>query len=154
CQVENTGGSTTYEVFSAEVDSVGGYHDVYLRFSGTGSQELFRLRRFRFSGRYNPATSVADASEARAVLSLSLKQNYPNPFNPATQITYSVAHHGFVSLKVLNLHGQEVETLFEGVRPMGNYTATFDGEGLASGLYICRLEAADFSASKKLMLLR
>lgn len=154
CHVENTGGSTTYNVFSAEVDSVGGSHDVYLRFLGAGAQELFRLRRFRFSGRYNPATSVADASEARAVLSFSLKQNYPNPFNPATQITYSVAHHGFVSLKVFNLRGQEVETLFEGIRPMGNYTATFDGEGLASGLYVCRLEAADFSASKKLMLLK
>ncbi|MCG3121296.1 MAG: hypothetical protein ALAOOOJD_04335 [bacterium] len=154
CHVENTGGSTTFKVFSADVDSVSGRHDVYLKFLGTGAQELFRIRSFRFSGQYNPRTAVDDATEAHAVRSFSLQQNYPNPFNPATQIAYSVARHGFVSLKVFNLQGQEVATLFEGVSPVGNYSATFDGKGLASGLYVCRLEAADFSASKKLMLLK
>lgn len=84
----------------------------------------------------------------------TLSQNYPNPFNPTTQIKYSVPKAGFVSLKVYNTLGQEVAILFSGNQQVGNYTATFNGAGLASGVYMYKLEAGDVSISKKFVLMK
>jgi hypothetical protein len=83
-----------------------------------------------------------------------LNQNYPNPFNPTTQIEYSVPQKGFISLKVYNLLGQEVATLFNGVQNTGNYVATFDGAGLASGVYLYQLQSANVSITKKFVLMK
>jgi hypothetical protein len=85
----------------------------------------------------------------------ALKQNYPNPFNPTTQISYSVAQTGFTTLKVYNVLGQEVATLFAGVAHAGQeYTATFDGSSFASGVYFYKLQAGNQMLVKKLMLLK
>lgn len=84
----------------------------------------------------------------------SLEQNYPNPFNPTTQIQYSVPKNGFVTLKVYNLLGEEVATLFSGARAQGNYVATFDGSKLASGVYFYRLQAGTTQITKKLVLMK
>ena len=83
-----------------------------------------------------------------------LGQNYPNPFNPTTVISYQLPVRSKISLKVDNLLGQEVATLFEGIRQPGNYTATFDGKGLASGVYLYCLRASNFMETKKLILLK
>ena len=83
-----------------------------------------------------------------------LKQNYPNPFNPTTQIEYSIPHASYVSLKVYDLRGKEVATLFEGARAAGDYSVTFDGNGYSSGAYIYRLQADGFVDIKKLVLLK
>jgi len=84
----------------------------------------------------------------------SLSQNYPNPFNPSTMIKYSIPQDGFVTLKVYNLLGQEVATLFEGEKHAGEYTVTFDGSKLSSGVYIYNLKSGNFSQTKKLMVLK
>ena len=84
----------------------------------------------------------------------SLSQNYPNPFNPVTKIKYSVPFSTFISLKVYNLLGQEVATLFEGEQKAGTHTVLFDGSGLASGVYYYRLETNDFAKTRKLLLLK
>ncbi len=83
-----------------------------------------------------------------------LDQNYPNPFNPTTTINYSVPRTGNVTLKVYNLLGQEVATLFAGVQQVGNHTAVFDGSRLASGVYFYKLEAGSNTMTKKLVLLK
>jgi hypothetical protein len=83
-----------------------------------------------------------------------LLQNYPNPFNSTTKITYSIPQNSFITLKVYNLLGQEVATLFDGMRQPGNYEAIFDGGELASSIYLYRLTANDFVETKKLILLR
>jgi alpha-glucosidase len=84
--------------------------------------------------------------------SFELGQNYPNPFNPSTQINYTVQQSGHIALKVFNLLGQEVATLFEGNHKPGNYEATFDGEHFESGIYFCQLKAENFVNTKKLIL--
>jgi len=84
----------------------------------------------------------------------SLSQNYPNPFNPTTQINYSIPKNGYVTLKVYNVLGQEVATLFEGNQKAGDYIATFDANRFASGVYFYRLEAGTFSTVKKMVLMK
>lgn len=72
---------------------------------------------------------------------LLLRQNYPNPFNPTTVISYSLPNDGPASMKVFDLLGREVTTLFNGPRKAGTYELRFDGSSLASGIYIYRLQA-------------
>jgi hypothetical protein len=84
----------------------------------------------------------------------ALKQNYPNPFNPSTQISYSVPTTGLVTLKVYNILGQEVVTLFSGVQTAGSYEKTFDGTKLASGVYFYHLQAGNQMLVKKMVMLK
>jgi hypothetical protein len=84
----------------------------------------------------------------------SLEQNYPNPFNPSTTIRFSVSEAGRVVLKVYNLIGQEVASLVNDVLPAGEYSTTFSGESLSSGIYVYRLTAGAFSATKSMILLK
>lgn len=83
-----------------------------------------------------------------------LSQNYPNPFNPATQIGYAVPERSRVSLRVYDVLGKEVATLFDGVRPAGEYVAEFNGKGLSSGIYFYRLVSGRFVETKKLVLMK
>jgi len=84
----------------------------------------------------------------------NLYNNYPNPFNPYTTISYDIPYTSYISLKVYNLLGQEVATLFEGIRQPGHYKVQFDGSNLSSGIYFCRLSADKFVATKKLILMK
>jgi hypothetical protein len=65
-----------------------------------------------------------------------------------------VPQTSYIRLKVYNLLGQEVTTLFEGLRQQGNYTTTFDGSGLSTGVYVYRMIAANFVDTKKTVLLK
>ncbi len=84
----------------------------------------------------------------------TLAQNYPNPFNPTTDIKFTVAKEGFVTLKVYDLLGKEVATLVNRNMITGGYTADFDASSLASGTYIYTLSVNGVSISKKMMLLK
>jgi hypothetical protein len=94
-------------------------------------------------------------NETKTVPSVfELSQNYPNPFNPITNIEYSVPVSDRVSLKVYNNLGQVVATLFEGHQKAGTYVTKFDASGLASGVYIYRLESSNAFLAKKLILMK
>jgi hypothetical protein len=83
-----------------------------------------------------------------------LHQNYPNPFNPSTKMGFSIKVASFTTLKVYDIVGREVASpVNERLQP-GSYQATFDGSGLASGVYLYRLQAGSFVETKKLLLLR
>jgi hypothetical protein len=84
----------------------------------------------------------------------SLEQNYPNPFNPVTIIRFEVPHKEYVSLKVYNILGSLVETLYEGELTPGTYKADFDASALPSGVYFYRLQSADFSYTRKMMVVK
>jgi hypothetical protein len=83
-----------------------------------------------------------------------LYQNYPNPFNPSTAINYELPVAGRVDLRVYDLLGREIATLVNEVKSAGSYTVRWDAQGLASGVYLYRLQAGQYSATKKLLLLR
>jgi hypothetical protein len=83
-----------------------------------------------------------------------LEQNYPNPFNAETVIRYQLSVNSFVSLKVYDLLGREVQTLVsEQFRP-GIYQVSWDASNLASGVYVYRLQAGDFAESKRMVLIK
>jgi hypothetical protein len=83
-----------------------------------------------------------------------LYQNYPNPFNPTTTIRYSVPKSGVVSLKVYDILGQQVKILFNEFKSIGRYEVDFNSAGLASGVYIYRLQVNGFNQSKKMIILK
>ncbi len=90
----------------------------------------------------------------------SLSQNFPNPFNPTTSLQFSVPKDGFVSLKVYDMLGQEVATLFAGEAKRGTYTLNWNGKDdsgnmVSSGSYIYRINAnGEFIQSKKMIFLK
>jgi len=83
-----------------------------------------------------------------------LQQNYPNPFNPTTQIDYSIPQRSDVTLKVYNVLGVEIATLFSGVQEAGKHIATFDATKLSTGVYFYRLQAGDLTLTKKMLLMK
>ena len=100
-------------------------------------------------------TSISDiASEKLNIQSYSLQQNYPNPFNPSTTIDYSIAKGGNVKLTVFNSIGRKVATIVDEYKPAGKYTIQFNGRSLASGIYLYRLEAGNYRAAKKFILMK
>jgi hypothetical protein len=111
----------------------------------------YKLRQIDFGG----TSSYSDIVEVDFVPeTFFLTQNYPNPFNPMTNIKFSVAKDGFVSLKVFNALGKEVKTLVNKNLVAGQYDVTFDGSELTSGVYIYQLNADNRIESKKMMMLK
>jgi subtilisin family serine protease len=84
----------------------------------------------------------------------SLFQNYPNPFNPETVISYQLPVSSFLSLKVYDVLGREVKTLVERREDAGVHSVRFDARDLSSGVYFYRLQAENYTATKKLLLLK
>ncbi|MEX1276755.1 MAG: T9SS type A sorting domain-containing protein [Bacteroidota bacterium] len=84
----------------------------------------------------------------------TLMQNYPNPFNSITTIRYSVPQAGNASLKLFNVLGQEVQTFIDADHLPGMHEITVGNEKLASGVYLYRLKAGEFTETKKLLIVR
>jgi hypothetical protein len=84
----------------------------------------------------------------------SLSQNYPNPFNPTTIIQFTIVNRQLTIVKVYDVLGREVSTLVNEVKGPGTYTVQFDASNLASGVYFYRLQAGDFTQTKRLLLLK
>lgn len=113
----------------------------------------YRLRQTDFNGNFeyldlNSVVSVGTPDR------FTLEQNYPNPFNPTTTIAYGITQNGPVSLKIYDNSGKEVATLVNEPKTAGYYTVTFSNPNLSSGIYYYKLEAGNFVATKKMVLLR
>ena len=101
-----------------------------------------------------PTDVTSINSNSGTIQNYKLYQNYPNPFNPTTVIKYSVPIASRVTLKVYNILGSEVATLVNGEKAVGNYSVTFNGSNLASGIYFYQLKAGSFVQTKKLVLMK
>jgi len=113
---------------------------------GAGDRDFWVMKTGPESGTEPPAVSLP--------AELVLRQNYPNPFNSITQIGYELTKAGSVRLEVFDLLGREVGTVVMETQSAGNHGVTFDGSGLGSGIYFCRLQVGDFVATKKMVLLK
>jgi photosystem II stability/assembly factor-like uncharacterized protein len=109
-------------------------------------QQVDNNRQFK----YSQETEVT--IEAPKVFALS--QNYPNPFNPLTKISLSLPSKSFVSLKIFDLLGREVETLISEELSAGSYVRQWNAINMPSGIYFYRLQADSFIETKKLILLK
>lgn len=87
-------------------------------------------------------------------LTYKLEQNYPNPFNPSTSIQYEVSSRQFVSLKIYDILGNEIETLVSEEKPAGTYEVTWNAASLPSGVYFYKLQAGNFVETRKMLLLK
>lgn len=111
-----------------------------------------------FSGQYitkyvpGPVTNIFQNTVAAD--DFELKQNYPNPFNPVTKITFNIQKQGLVILSVFDILGREIKNLVNTNLQPGSYSVDFDGGSLSSGVYFYKLRAGNFSAVKKMVLMR
>jgi GH35 family endo-1,4-beta-xylanase len=137
---------------TVQVNSLAANTNHYWRVSATndyGTSEYSTLAAFTTGTQFvNVKDFVSIPTE------FQLSQNFPNPFNPFTTIHYSIPHSGYISLKVYNLLGQEIATLFEGTRQPGNYRESFDGSKLTSGVYLYQLRTNSFCDTKKFVLIK
>ena len=83
-----------------------------------------------------------------------LNQNHPNPFNPSTTIKYEIPELSFVTIKVYDVLGNEITTVVNEEKPIGNYEVEFDATGLTSGIYFYQLQAGSFVETKKMVLMK
>ena len=104
---------------------------------------------------------ILDVDEELAELpdDFHLAQNYPNPFNPATTIEYDLPTASRVSIDIYNVLGQHTATLVDEYKPAGQYATNWNGTDnggtpVASGIYIYRLQADGFTASKKMIMVQ
>jgi len=103
--------------------------------------------------RSDPISGVATDGRLPSVFALG--QNYPNPFNPSTKIAYSLPRTSTVTLEVFDVLGRRVAILVNNeLKQAGDYTISFDGSRLATGMYIYKMSAAGQSVSKKMMLVK
>ncbi|MBN8571012.1 MAG: T9SS type A sorting domain-containing protein [Ignavibacteria bacterium] len=86
--------------------------------------------------------------------SIKLYQNYPNPFNPETTIKFDISKSGFISLKIYDISGKEVQNLFNGVKEAGSYQLKFDGANLNSGVYFYKLITNGTTITKSMVLVK
>ena len=101
---------------------------------------------------FDVVTSVEEKNQLPTTY--GLEQNYPNPFNPVTTIKYQIPEQSFVTLKVYDVLGNEIATLLNEEKPIGNYEVEFDASSLSSGIYFYKLQAGSFVETKKMILIK
>lgn len=104
--------------------------------------------------KYNPAVIGITPGSTIIPQRSSLGQNYPNPFNPSTNISYYLAKGGYVNITLYDITGKRLKVFVEGYRPAGYNNFKFLNIGLASGVYIYKLNAGDYTESKKMVIVK
>ncbi|MGB4851344.1 MAG: T9SS type A sorting domain-containing protein [Ignavibacteria bacterium] len=122
-------------------------------YSVSNNGKIFKSRQTVTTGIQNISTEISS--------DYSLSQNYPNPFNPVTKINYELRVTNYVSLKIYDIKGKEIETLINRKQTAGSYDINFDAGNLPSGVYFYKLvvsssnqTAGEFSETKKMSLIK
>lgn len=116
----------------------------------------YRLKQIDFDGTFDYSKTIEVI--VTPTLEYSLSQNYPNPFNPSTLISYSIPSAVHVKLSVYNVLGSEIAILVNEFEEAGSYSKEFsnaqNGLNLTNGVYFYKLEAGNFTATKKFILMK
>jgi len=100
-------------------------------------------------------TAIGNFKNVKIPKEFSLFRNYPNPFNPSTKISYSLPNSDFVTLKIYDMLGREIQTLVGDFEQAGIYSKNFETSKLSSGIYFYRLQVGNnFLETKKMLLIR
>ena len=99
-------------------------------------------------------TSTSEPSNEIHPANFILYQNYPNPFNPVTNISYELRVTNYVSLRIFDIAGKEVQTLVNKKQNAGYYSVEWDASGYSSGVYFYKLETENFIDTKRMILLK
>ncbi len=113
---------------------------------------FYKLKQIDYNGSYNFSDEVNVFITAPA--KFILEQNYPNPFNPVTTIKFTIPAEVMVNLSVYNVVGEKVKELKNEVVKPGYYEVDFDASNIASGVYFYRLQAGDFTRTRKMNLIK
>lgn len=147
--VESNGNSNLTLTFNTEGMNAGTYELTMLL---RGNDPNDPVHDIPITLEVNEAVSVEGSGERPAQTKLA--QNYPNPFNPVTNIRYTLAENGFVSLNVYDMIGRRVATLVNEQIPAGEHQAQFDASSLSSGVYIYRLQTGSETLTRQMVLIK
>jgi uncharacterized protein (DUF362 family) len=132
-----------------------GLYDFSLNLCEVESNVNYRGNRiWRLKFLTNPALVSVPPAVAQSVTDFELVNCYPNPFNPVTTIRYAIPISTHIRILVFNSLGQSVSVIVDELQDPGWHVAHFDGSGLSSGVYFCRLQAGSFNDTKKLLLVK
>ncbi|MCU0413640.1 MAG: T9SS type A sorting domain-containing protein [Ignavibacteriaceae bacterium] len=112
----------------------------------------YRLRQVDYDGSFEYSNEIE--VNLFTVKTFELSQNYPNPFNPTTTISFQLPEASFITLKVFDALGTEIETIAEGKYPAGVHEVNFDAKKLSSGLYMYRIISGSTELTRKMMVVK
>jgi hypothetical protein len=112
----------------------------------------YRLKQMDFDGTFEYSNEIEIS--AIAFNDFALFQNYPNPFNPSTTLSYQLPEAGYITLKVYDMLGNELETLVNDVKPAGVHEVTFNPGDISSGLYLYKMNSGNYEMTGKMLLVK
>lgn len=145
----NTGLKGLWHFDSTFVDSINGWNGTALGTVGFDTTS-FPIPGADCTIHYNGITQNGNLIPTR----FSLEQNYPNPFNPSTTIKFGLPKGEFVEIVLYDVIGRKVATLLSEPKQPGTYEIKFDAQNLATGVYFYKITAGDFTAVKKMLLIK
>jgi uncharacterized delta-60 repeat protein len=141
--------SAWQDVSQAPINATVSYNAPFITVSGLTSFS-------DFAAGQDSTTQLTSKEEPTKPLTFGLRQNYPNPFNPTTVITYQLPSVSDVRVELFDVLGRKVATLVQERKSAGIYAFTLNASnyGLSSGVYFYRIQAGQFVATKKMLLLK
>jgi len=118
----------------------------------TSGRYIYRLKQIDFNGNYKYSNQLE--VDFSAITTYSLEQNYPNPFNPSTEINFTLANSGNITLKVYDSLGLEVAILVDGYLKAGKHSVMFNAKNFTSGVYYYRIKSDNFTSTRKMIVIK
>jgi len=150
--LEKSSGNSPYmQIHSVQADNTQEKSYSFIDVPDENSEVVYyRVKQHNYDG------SVVYSSQVKVGQGITepftIGQNYPNPFNPKTSIEIEVIEDSEIEITIYSLDGREITKLYKGFLSKGLHRFSFDGEGLPSGIYLFKVEAPDFTQTKKMIL--